>query len=92
MLAQHILVPLDFSEHSDRALNYALELADKLGARLTLLHVFQTPIVGTPAMEPAAADYFQQLELEAGQTLEDHARHAPSRSRVRRPGRARRAL
>jgi nucleotide-binding universal stress UspA family protein len=73
MIAQHILVPLDFSEPSNQALDYALELASKLGARLTLVHVFQTPSVGTPALEPSLATYFQQLELEATQTMDDHA-------------------
>lgn len=75
MIGQHILVPMDFSEHSIQALNYALELAGKLGARLTLVHVFQTPTVGTQAMSPALATVFQQLELEASQTMDDHVRH-----------------
>jgi nucleotide-binding universal stress UspA family protein len=36
---QSILVPVDFSPHSEAALLCALELADKLGAPLTILHI-----------------------------------------------------
>jgi nucleotide-binding universal stress UspA family protein len=38
-----ILVPTDFSSRSIRALTYAVELARKLGAHLTLLHVVPAP-------------------------------------------------
>ena len=40
---QKILVPHDFSEHSDCALDAALELAGELGARIVLVHVFDRP-------------------------------------------------
>jgi nucleotide-binding universal stress UspA family protein len=39
MTAQHFLVPTDFSADADQALQYAIALASKLQARLTLLHV-----------------------------------------------------
>ena len=40
-----ILVPVDFSEHSARAVRYGAELATKFGAELHLLHcVEQTPV------------------------------------------------
>ena len=38
-----ILVPTDFSETADAALEYAKMLADQLGASLHLLHVFSDP-------------------------------------------------
>lgn len=38
---KHILVPIDFSEHSDRALEYGKELCEKFGADLHLLHVLE---------------------------------------------------
>lgn len=41
-----ILVPLDFSASSRKALDYAASLARQFGARLTLLHVAEP--VGTP--------------------------------------------
>jgi universal stress protein A len=43
-----ILVPTDFSHNSERAVDYAIQLARRLGAKLTLLHVVP---------EPSALDY-----------------------------------
>jgi nucleotide-binding universal stress UspA family protein len=40
-----ILVPVDFSAHSERAVNYATTLANKFGARVSLLHVVEDPFV-----------------------------------------------
>lgn len=40
-----ILVPVDFSPPSDRAIRYATTLANKFGARVTLLHVIEDPFV-----------------------------------------------
>jgi nucleotide-binding universal stress UspA family protein len=39
-----ILVPIDFSEHSRKALSHAKEIASTYGARLQLLHVIEEPI------------------------------------------------
>lgn len=41
---RNILVPVDFSEHSRKALRYARPFAEQFGAQLTLLHVIE-PIV-----------------------------------------------
>jgi nucleotide-binding universal stress UspA family protein len=76
MIAQHILVPVDFSEHADRAPDYAVGLASKLRARLTLLHVIQRPVASARAMGLSLAPYFQQLELEAGEAMNEYARRA----------------
>jgi nucleotide-binding universal stress UspA family protein len=43
-----ILVPTDFSEPSNAALEYAVALAEKLGASVHLVHAFELPIVGFP--------------------------------------------
>jgi universal stress protein A len=40
---KRILVPTDFSEPADAALTYALGLASKLGAEVSLVHVFDDP-------------------------------------------------
>jgi nucleotide-binding universal stress UspA family protein len=55
-----ILVPSDFSECSDAALRYGLELARKFNASLHLLHVIQDP-----ATQPWAADGFAIPLLDA---------------------------
>ena len=43
-----ILVAVDFTETSDRALTYAVELANRLGASITILHAYQIPVFGFP--------------------------------------------
>src|SRR6186713_1411678 len=43
---KRILVPTDFSEPADVALSYAIGLATKLGASVSLLHVFDDPFMG----------------------------------------------
>ena len=40
-----ILVPVDFSAHSVKAVRYATMLANKFGARVSLLHVIEDPFV-----------------------------------------------
>jgi nucleotide-binding universal stress UspA family protein len=45
MTVQHFLVPIDFSPYAEHALDYAMALAQKLQARVTLLHVIQPPLV-----------------------------------------------
>jgi nucleotide-binding universal stress UspA family protein len=64
---RRILVPTDFSKHSDAALTYAVALAEKFEAELHLLHVVQdlsvfvpdavavTPPIAVPVEEFAAA-------------------------------------
>jgi len=37
---KNILVPVDFSKHSEKALEFAISLAKDLGARLELLHCY----------------------------------------------------
>lgn len=38
-----LLSPVDFSDASDHALDYAIDLASKLGARVHIIHVWQPP-------------------------------------------------
>ena len=57
MTAKSILVPTDFSEHSDIALKQALEIARQDKAKLYLLHVIHE------AMHQCAADYCLSDEL-----------------------------
>src|SRR5262245_10995962 len=50
MEIRKILVPVDFSEHSQRALDEAVSLAKHFGAELTLFHCYPIPI---PALASA---------------------------------------
>jgi universal stress protein A len=49
---QHILIAIDFSESSAKALKKTLQLADKLDARIELIHVVDIPIY--PVLEDVA--------------------------------------
>ena len=70
MAAQRFLVPLDFSEYANQALNYAINLARKLGARLTLLHVVQSlPMGGVDMGVTLPYTYIQDLEAEIMQSM-----------------------
>ena len=57
-----ILVPSDFSECSDAALRYGLELARRFDARLHLLHVVQDPLTQPWAAEGFSAPPFEMIE------------------------------
>jgi nucleotide-binding universal stress UspA family protein len=45
---RRILVPTDFTETSDRALDWAMGIAARLGASVTVMHSYEIPIVGFP--------------------------------------------
>ena len=56
MTAKHILVPTDFSEYADYALDYAIELAKTLQARLTVLYVLHLSSLALGDAPPAVLD------------------------------------
>jgi len=45
---RRILVPTDFTETSDRALDWAMGIAARVGASVTVMHSYEIPIVGFP--------------------------------------------
>jgi nucleotide-binding universal stress UspA family protein len=45
---KRILVPTDFTETSDHAIDWALGLAAKVGAAVTVMHGYELPIIGFP--------------------------------------------
>jgi len=62
-MIKSILVAVDGSENSKKALNYAIELAEKFDGRITLIHVYSTVVpfvpaantLSSPAVSPAAS-------------------------------------
>src|SRR5215813_3272027 len=71
MASQRFLVPIDFSEYANQALDYAITLAGKLDARLTLLHVIQSvPLGGVDMGVTLPYTYLQDLEAEITQSME----------------------
>ena len=66
MEIQKILVPVDFSEHSKRALVVGADFASRFGAELHLLHVIADSVVLSPPYAPALpADYGLEVERAA---------------------------
>jgi nucleotide-binding universal stress UspA family protein len=49
-LPKTILVATDFSDGAEHALDYAVALADKLGAKIHLLNVIGIPALGVPEL------------------------------------------
>jgi nucleotide-binding universal stress UspA family protein len=45
---RRILVPTDFGEAAAKALDFAVDLAKKYGAKITLLHVYEVPVYPYP--------------------------------------------
>jgi nucleotide-binding universal stress UspA family protein len=64
MNIRHILAPTDFSEHSTRAVTYAFELAQKVDAKLSLLHVIEVPVYAIEVSLP-----LEDLEQDARREL-----------------------
>ena len=62
-----ILVPTDFSEHSDRALEQALDIAEQYGAKIYLVHVITV----------IRSDFEDMLRKEAQEKLQDQLRKFP---------------
>lgn len=64
---RHILIPLDFSEKNQLALEVAFELAVTNEARVTLLHVIET--IDLPN-DPEIEQFVTRLEQQADRELE----------------------
>jgi universal stress protein A len=68
-----ILVPVDFSAHSDRAFGYATTLAQRFSAGLGLIHVVEDPFItgawNTEVYVPNAGELLKELIANAEQRL-----------------------
>jgi nucleotide-binding universal stress UspA family protein len=68
-----ILVPIDFSAHSEFALRYAAALASRVGASVELLHVVEDPIAtnvwGSETVLPDLTEVRAELVADAERRL-----------------------
>ncbi len=67
-----ILVPTDFSEHAQKAIETAEALAKPLGASIHLLHVLHLPVQAvTPEMAVVPVGFWQDLRAHAERKLDE---------------------
>jgi len=66
-LPKTILVATDFSESAGRAFDYAAALAEKLGAKLHLLHVISVPMIGVPEIGVAVIASTMESTVQTSQ-------------------------
>ena len=82
LLFDKILVPLDGSEHSLRALEIAIQIAKKFGGKITLIHVYSVtvrPVImpepttltppGVPVMTPTEVSRVVEATRKAGANI-----------------------
>jgi nucleotide-binding universal stress UspA family protein len=67
---KRILVPTDFSESADDALNVAVEISKKYGATITLMHAYEVPLYTYPGVPAVPADYWTPIRNAATHRLE----------------------
>lgn len=71
MQIKTILVPTDFSEHAETAIETAEVLAKPLGAKIHLLHVLHLPVQAvTPEMAVVPVGFWQDLRAHAERKLD----------------------
>jgi nucleotide-binding universal stress UspA family protein len=73
---KHVLVATDFGRAAERAEEFGIDLAEKFGARLTLLFVFSVP---NAAYATGSFAHVDRLEREAYRALEAEAQKVKER-------------
>ena len=71
---KRILCPIDFSDASTNALNYAMSLAQEADAHLTVLHVMTYEMELTPDMSQSLLAYSHLNKAEFRKACEDNSR------------------
>lgn len=67
---KRILVPTDFSETAERALDVAVELSKTFGATITLFHTYEVPLYTYQGVPAVPMDYWTPLRNAATRRLE----------------------
>ena len=70
-----ILFPTDFSEAADHAFIYALKLADKLGAEILTLHVYELPNVRGAHLPNTIRRVYDSITFETFENYKDYIPH-----------------
>jgi nucleotide-binding universal stress UspA family protein len=73
---KHIVVPTDFGEIAEQALDLAVDLAKTYGAKLTLVHVYSIP---TPAYAEAFSWPIEEIGKAAREALDRELASAKAR-------------
>ncbi len=84
MEISHILVPTDFSPFSDLALENAASLAEKFGAKITILHVLTLAEVNALTSQPGNPWENVMLNIQ-NDTREEFQKNAGNYSLVEEP-------
>ena len=74
---KHILVPTDFAEAAERALDLGIELARSFDAKLSVLHVYHV-LIPMPYGDGLASP-FEQLAAQARGLVDQHAARTKTR-------------
>jgi nucleotide-binding universal stress UspA family protein len=89
---RHILVPTDFGDCANQALEIAIDLAKKLDAKLTLLHVCELPVSAYAMYAQGLYFPMDDLEKAAKKALDEAAaqlkKRMPTADAVLRSGTA----
>lgn len=73
---ERILVATDYSASATLALDYACTIANKFGAELHILHVFEDPLpLGVPRFVADSGEILQTLVRNAGLFLNEHTKN-----------------
>jgi len=67
---KRILVPTDFGEAAERASDVAVDLAEKYGATIILLHTYEVPSYPYPGIGTAAVDLLTPIREAARAQLD----------------------
>jgi len=71
-LATNILVATDFGETAELALDYAILLAEKLDAKVHVVHAVSTPEPGVPELGVAVVSAMMQRLVHEGRVSLEH--------------------
>lgn len=79
---QHILFPVDFSKPCEHVVPWVVQMMKGLGARLTLLHAWQSPYAWSGEIDPGLLEglaNFEALKIQQQAALDEFRRaHLPS--------------